>query len=336
MNDILSQDEVDSLFSDDAPSPQPAEPVTDLGNGVRKYDLGNQERTVRGRMPTLEIIHERFGRNVRNALFHYLHRQPELVVGTTRAMKYSSFLRELILPTNLNLVTFKTLRGSALFVIEPTLVFGIVETMFGGSGRVHSRVEGRDFTPTEQRIIERVMALVITEYQNAWAPVYDLKLEFNRSEMQPQFAAIANLTEVIVTARFDIDLGYAQGALHIAIPYASLEPVRDVLSSTGKADPAATDERWVGMLTHQVQSAEVDMIARLAATNATLKQVLNMRPGDVLSIDIPELISAHVDGIPLFECRPGTLNGKYALRIENVLSHAADFRKAGELYAKRN
>ncbi|MEO7403366.1 MAG: flagellar motor switch protein FliM [Burkholderiales bacterium] len=331
MNDVLTQDEVDSLFSDDDDATASAQPVGEAASadGVRRYDLGGQERTVRGRMPTLEIVHERFGRNVRVALFHFMHRQPELMVGATRAMKYSAFLRELVLPTNLNLVSLKTLRGNALVIIEPTLVFGIVETMFGGSGKVHSRVEGRDFTPTETRIIQKVLELMLEEYRSAWAPVFDLQVEYSRSEMQPQFVSIASPSELVVTCRFDLDLGHAQGAFHVCMPYSSLEPIRDLLASTGKADPAATDKRWVGLLSHQVQSAEVELVARLTSVQASLKQVLAMRPGDVLAIDVPEQVTASVDGIPLFQCRPGNLNGHYALRVEEVLNHARDFEKAG-------
>jgi flagellar motor switch protein FliM len=334
MNEVLTQDEVDSLFSDDPPEAEVKVQSGPADGDVRKYDLGAQGRTVRGRMPALEIINERFGRNVRMALFNFMHRQPELVVGPVRAMKYSTFIGELVLPTNLNLVQMKTLRGHALVVIEPTLVFGMIETMFGGSGKVHSRVEGRDFTPTEQRIIARVMELVIHEYMAAWAPLYDLQLEFVRSEMQPQFAAIAAPSDIVITSRFDIDLTYASGGLHICLPYGALEPVRDLLTAIGQADPGEVDKRWVGMLSHQVQSAEVEMIARLATIHASLKQVLKMRPGDVLALDVPELVTASVDGIPLFDCRPGTLNGHYALRIEKVLNHAAEFKNVGGSHAK--
>jgi flagellar motor switch protein FliM len=323
MDDILTQAEVDSLFTDDAPAEEAAR--DEPAETVRKYDLGNQERIVRGRMPTLEIINERFGRNVRVALFNFMHRTPELSIGPVRVLKYSAFLRELILPTNLNIVQLKSLRGSSLFVFEPTLVFGVIETMFGGSGKVHTRIEGRDFTVTEQRIIHRMLEIVLAEYSKAWQPTYDLRLEFMRSEMQPQFVSIATPSEVVVATKFELDLGHSQGAIHVCIPYASLEPIRDVLISTVQTDVGDADNRWVGMLQHQVQTAEVEMIATLTTIRATLKQLLNMKPGDVLSIDMPELVSAAVDGIPLFECRAGTSHGKFALRVENVLNHNAEF-----------
>jgi len=327
MNDVLSQDEVDSLFDDDS---GPAPDAESNAEGVRPYDLAKQERIVRGRMPTLEIIHERFARNCRLGLFNLLRRTPEIAVGQVRVMKYSAFLRELVLPTNLNIMQLRTLRGSSLFVFEPTLVFGVVEILFGGDGKVHTRIEGRDFTMTEQRIIHKLLDIVQTEYVQAWAPVFNFKIEYIRSEMQPQFANIATPSEVVVTTKFDIEIGHAQGALHICMPYASIEPIRDMLLSSIQADTGEPDHRWIGLLSRQVQTAEVELVATLATRPATLKQILNMRPGDVVPIHLDELIQAHVDGVPLFECRAGNLNGHYALRIEQVIRQPKELKPIGE------
>lgn len=322
MDDILTQAEVDSLFTDEAP---PAEPeAEETQDPVRSYDLANQERIVRGRMPALEIVNERFGRNMRSALYAFIQRTPELAVGPVRVLKYSEFVRELILPTNLNVVQLKTLRSSGLFIFEPTLVFGVIESMFGGNGKVHTRIEDRDFTVTEQRIIQRMLEIAMTQYTKAWAPTYKVELEHLRSEMQPQFVSIASPSEVVVATKFDLDLGHAQGSIHICIPYASLEPIRDLLIATVQSDLGDSERRWGGLLRQQVQTAEVEVIAPLTTMKATLKQLLNMKPGDVMQIDMPQSIDATIDGIPLFRCKAGTLNGHYALRIEEVLNHHAD------------
>lgn len=331
MDDVLTQDEVDSLFGDDA------DPATDKqeadATGARPYDLAHQERIVRGRMPTLEIINERFARNARVALFNFMHRTPEISISPVRVVKYSAFLRELSLPTNLNIVTLKTLRGSSLFVFEPTLIFGVIEVLFGGTGKIHTRIEGREFTSTEQRIIQRLLESIIAEYMKAWASCYNLQMEYLRSEMHPQFVSIATPSEVVVTTKFDVDLGHAQGAIHIVFPYASLEPIRDILVSAVQADTGEPDHRWAGLLQHQVQSAEVEVVVPLTTVTATLKQLMKMRPGDVLAVNIPPTITANVDGIPLFEGRPGTWNGKYAIRIERALNHGAEFKQAGDKHA---
>ncbi len=324
MTDALSQDEVDSLF-DESSNAKASPPDQADTEAVRPYDLANQERIVRGRMPTLEIINERFARNCRLGLFNFIRRAPEITVGQVKALKYSAFLREMVLPGNLNIITLKSLRGSALFVFEPALIFGVVEMMFGGDGKINSRIEGREFTATEQRIIQKLLDIALLEYANAWAPVFTLSLEYVRSEMHPQFVNVATPSEVVVTSRFDIEIGHAQGALHICIPYASLEPIRDTLFSSTQSGSGQPDRRWVGLMTNQVQSAEVDLVATLATRRATLRQIMSMRQGDVVPIEINELISAHVDGIPLFNGRPGTSSGHYAIHIDQITGRPDDF-----------
>jgi flagellar motor switch protein FliM len=159
---------------------------------VRPYNLATQERIVRGRMPTLEIINERFARLLRMGLFNFMRRSAEISVGPVRVVKYSEFIRNLVVPTNLNLVQAKPLRGNALFIFDPNLVFLVVDTLFGGSGALQARIEGRDFTPTEQRIIQRMLAIVFEDLEKSWKPVHELKFEYVRSEVNTQFANIAH------------------------------------------------------------------------------------------------------------------------------------------------
>ena len=259
--------------------------------------------------------------------------RPTISIGLVRVIMYSAFLRELALPAHLNIVQLKPLRGSSLFIFESALVFAVVESLFGGNGKVHTRIEGREFSMTEQRIVRRLLDLVLTEYARAWEPVYQLTAEYVRSEMQPQFTNIATPSEVVVVSKLDIDLGGVGGAIHMVVPYSSLEPIRDILVSGSQADSGHGDKRWLGMLSHQVQSAEVELVATLATANATLKQVLNMRPGDVIALDLPERIMAGVDGIPLFECKSGIAKGRYAMRIEQVLNNTPGFKVAGDAHA---
>lgn len=169
--DFLSQDEVDALLKGVTGEADEPEETEGDGGGVRAYNIGTQERIVRGRMPTLELVNERFARYLRIGLFNYMHRNAEISVGPIRVQKYSEFIRNLVVPTNLNLVIAKPLRGTALFVFDPNLVFLVVDNMFGGDGRFHTRVEGRDFTPTEQRIIQGLLNVVFTEYSKSWKPV---------------------------------------------------------------------------------------------------------------------------------------------------------------------
>ena len=325
-SEYLSQDEVDALLRGvNGAGDAPAEAAPEAsGAGVRPYDIASQERIVRGRMPTLELINERFARQLRLALFNFMRKSPEIGVGQVRVIKYAEFIRNLVVPTNLNIMAMQPLRGNGLFVIEPNLIFGIVDSLFGGDGRFHSRVEGRDFTATEQRIILRLLEVINDEYKKAWAPVYPLAPEYVRSEMHTQFASIATPTEIVVETTFTIEMGSVSGKLFVCFPYAAVEPLRDLLFSSIQADRAEPDKRWAKMLAREVQDADIELTVNLAHAEFKVRDLVALKPGDVLPVEIPETVVATIDGVPMFGARYGTLNGQYAIRIESVLAGARD------------
>ncbi len=317
---ILSQDEVDALLQGITGEAQAAEePAADPG-GVRGYDLASQERIVRGRMPTLEVVHERFARNIRLGLFKLTRKSPEVAAGGIKVHKFSAFLREIVVPTNFNLVAVKPLRGCGLIVCDPNLVFAVIDCLFGGAGKFHTRIEGRDFSPTEQRVIQRLVDTIIDEYGKAWAGTYPLELEYQRSEMQPQFASIATPSEVVVSTTFTFEIGDSSGQMHLCIPYSTLEPIRDILYANLQGDHGGPDRRWLQLLQTQIQSAEVELVAELAHAPATVEQLLAFKPGDFVELDLPQRVPAKVDGVPVFECHYGTSGGRYAIRIEQSLT----------------
>ena len=317
--DILSQDEVDALLkgvtgeTDSAPEPTPSgEP--------RAYDLATQERIVRGRMPTLEIINDRFARLLRIGIFNLVRRNPEIAVEAIKVQKFSEFIRNLVVPTNLNIMQLRPLRGNSLFVFEPNLVFTIVDSMFGGDGRYHSRVEGREFSQTEYRIIRNLLDVVSENYQKSWAPVHPLSFEYVRSEMHTQFASIATPSEVVVVSSFRIELGSVSGAISICIPYSTLEPIRDALYGSVQGDNSEPDRRWTRMLARQVQLAEVTLVADFAQIPKTIKELLSMKSGDVIGFEALDRVIAEIDGVPMFECAYGTRNGRLALKVDKFLA----------------
>ncbi len=320
--DFLSQDEVDALLkgvtgeSDDAP-----EEGADSA-GVRNYNIATQERIVRGRLPTLELINERFARLFRLGLFNFLRRSAEISVGPVRVIKYSEFIRNMPVPTNLNLIKINPLRGTSLFVFDPNLIFLVVDNLFGGDGRFHTRVEGREFTPTEQRVIQRLLEVAFADYEKSWAPVFQIQIEYLRAEMNTQFANIATPNEVVVATTFTIDLGNNSGEFHICMPYSMIEPIRDTLSSSMQGDQMEADTRWVKLLSKEIQQAEVELVANLSEVPITLGHILNMKEGDIISLDIPEAIIAQIDGVPILECKYGVLNGQYALKVNKILSNS--------------
>lgn len=318
-DDILSQEEVDALLRGVTGEEDTADEEYDA-SAVRPYDIGRQERIVRGRMPTLEILNERFARNLRIALFNFMRRNAEISVGPIKVQKYGDFIRNLVVPTNLNLIHMKPLRGTGLFIFDPDFVFLVVDNLFGSDGRYHVRVEGRDFTPTEQRIIQRLLEVVFEEYQKAWKPVFECEFAYIRSEMNTQFANIATPTEVVVSYTFKIELGAGGGDFHVCLPYSMIEPIRDLLYSSMQADRIEADNRWLNLLRRQVQQAEVDLVAHLGGTQVRLGDVVNLKVGDVISLEIPEAVVAEVDGVPVLECKYGILNGQYALKVNKILS----------------
>ena len=317
---ILSQDEVDALLQGITGESQKLEEEVVPQGGIRNYDISSQERIVRGRMPTMEIISERFARNIRQGLFNFIRKSPEVSIGGTKVQKYSAFLREIVVPTNFNIVSVKPLRGNGLIVCDPTLVFAVIDALFGGAGKYHARIEGRDFSPTEQRIITRLVEVITTEYKKAWLGVYPLELEYQRSEMQPQFANIATPSEIMVTTSFTLEIGDATGTIHFCIPYSTLEPIRDVLYSSMQGDGAEPDRRWVNLLKEQIQAADVELVAELATAPATVEQLLSFKAGDFIELDLQPGIEAKISGVPVLECHYGISNGRYALKVDQLLS----------------
>ncbi|MDD2700492.1 MAG: flagellar motor switch protein FliM [Sideroxydans sp.] len=318
MSEFLSQDEVDSLLRGVTGETEEVKDESEPG-GVRAYNMATQERIVRGRMPTMEIINERFARLFRIALYNFIHRSSEVSVGPVKVMKFSEFIRNLPVPANLNLVQVKPLRGNALFIFDPNLVFMVVDSLFGGDGRFHTRVEGREFTQTEHRIIQKMLDVLFEAYAKSWEPVHKLEFEFLRSEVNPQFANIATPNEVVVVTTFEVEFTGVGGSIHVCMPYAMIEPIRELLYSTMQGDHVIADKRWLHMLSKQIQSAEIELNAILGHASTTLDHVLRMKVDDVIPLEVPENVSVMVDNVPVMECKYGISNSHYALKVERMV-----------------
>ena len=322
MSEFLSQDEVDSLLKGvTGETDEVAEHPETAEGEVRAYNLASQERIVRGRMPTMEIINERFARLFRIGLFNFIRRTPEISVGPVRVLKFGEFIRNIAVPTNLNIIQAKPLRGNGLFIFDPNLVFLVVDNMFGGDGRFHTRVEGREFTQTEQRIIRNLLEVVFEALTKSWETVHPLEFEYVRSEMNPQFANIGTPNEVVIVTTFDIELGGNGGSFHVCMPYSMIEPIKDLLFNNVQGEHMAVDKRWLQLLASQVKSAEIELAATLGQASITLEQVLKMRLGDVIPLEVNDNITASVDGIPVMECKYGVFNNQYALKIVKMLTN---------------
>lgn len=316
--DLLSQDEIDALMHgvdsgavDTTPPPAPGE--------ARSFDFASQDRIVRGRMPTLEMINERFARLFRISLFNMLRRQPELSVAGIEMSKFSEYTQSLFVPTSLNLIRVKPLRGTALVIFEPRLVFSVVENFFGGDGKNHTRIEGREFTPTEMRVIQLLVKQAFADLTEAWSAVMPLEFEYLNSEVNPHFANIVSPGEIVVVSRFKIELEGGGGHVHITFPYSMLEPIREQLDAGIQSDRVERDERWIHTLRNHLQDAEVEMESQLASTVISLRQLMNLKPGDVIPINLPKTIDLCVEDLPLFRGNFGISGGHNAVRINEII-----------------
>lgn len=318
---FLSQDEVDALLAGVTGESDDKQSRPEGQDGTRAYDLSSPDRVVRRRMQTLELINERFARNMRHVLLNFMRRSADITVGSIKILKYADFERNLPVPSNLNMIQMKPLRGTALFTYDPSLVFLVIDSLFGGDGRYHTRVEGRDFTTTEQRIIRRLLNLTLESYGKSWDPVYPIEFEYVRSEMHTKFASITGDNEVVVVSSFHIEFGATGGDLNICLPYSMIEPVRDLLTRPLQDSALEeVDQRWSQQLSRQVRSADVDLVAEFARIPSSIGALTHLKVGDILPIEIPQTVTAHVDGVPLMECSYGVFNGQYALRVHNMLN----------------
>ena len=314
--DVLSQDEIDALLhgvDDGNVETGGDEPLLD---GVaRGFDFNSQDRIVRGRLPTLEMINERFARNLRVSMFNLLRRQAELAVGGVQMLKFAEYVHSLYVPTSLNLIKIKPLRGTALFVIDPKLVFILVDNFFGGEGRFYNKIEGREFTPTEQRVISMLLNLVFRDLSDAWHPVKHLEFEYQSSEVNPHLANIVSPSEVVVVSTFRIDLEGGGGDLHITFPYSMLEPIRDLLDAGVQSDVSDIDTRWIISLRDEIFEAKVNMKSSFLEMEMSLADILKLKPGDIIPIDMPDTVILEAEEIPLFRGTMGVSRGNAAVKI---------------------
>jgi flagellar motor switch protein FliM len=316
VNDLLSQDEIDALLHGVSGGDVETETDEEVPEGeIRGYDFTSQDRIVRGRMPTLEMINERFARYFRISLFNMLRRAGEISVSGVQMLKFAEYVHSLFVPTSLNLVRVHPLRGTALFVLEPKLVFALVDNFFGGGGRFHTKIEGREFTPTELRVIQMVLDLAFKDLSQAWKPVLQVDFDYQGSEVNPHFANIVSPTEVVVVNTFRVELDGGGGDLHVTMPYSMVEPIRQLLDAGVQSDRSDRDERWTRAIREEMKQARVDVTSTLVETTISLRELNELRPGDVIPIDLPETVTLEAENTPVFRGKFGIYNGARAVKI---------------------
>jgi len=317
MSKILNQDEVDALLRGISGGEIETEQdqKTD-DSGVVVFDLANQDRIIRGRMPVLEIINDRFARLATNAMANTMRKRVDVNPLSIDMSKFGDFMRSLPVPTSINIFKIDPLRGNALLVVDTRLVFSLVENFFGGAGS-QPKIEGRDFTPIEQSIITKVVKLLLANLEDAWRPVHEVSIEYVRSEINPQFATIVPPSDVVVVISFEVELESAMGSLLVALPYATIEPIRSKLYAAFQSERLEVDHAWISRFRDRLLETPVEVTVTLGTTRLTGRQLLDLRVGDIILLDQDEddLLEARVQGVLKFYGEPGFVKGNKAFRV---------------------
>ncbi len=319
MTDLLSQDEIDALLHGVDDVDEIEEEIETEGNSAVDFDFSSQDRIVRGRMPTLELINERFARHLRISLFNMLRKTAEVSINGVQMMKFGEYQNTLYVPTSLNMVRFRPLKGTALITMEARLVFILVENFFGGDGRFHARIEGREFTPTERRIVQLLLKIVFEDYKEAWSPVMGVEFEYLDSEVNPSMANIVSPTEVIVVSSFHIEVDGGGGDFHVVMPYSMVEPIRELLDAGVQSDKMETDVRWSTALREEIMDVPVNCRVDLLEQDISLRDLMELRPGDIIPINMPEHAVMFVEDLPTFRVKMGRSGDHMAVQVSEKI-----------------
>lgn len=317
-HDLLSQDEIDALLNGVDSGSVATEPEPVAPGSVQSFDFASQDRIIRGRMPTLEMINERFIRLWRLGLFSLLRRSTELSVRGIEMIKFGEYMHTLYVPTNLNLIKLKPLRGTGLIVFEPKLVFAVVDNFFGGEGKFHTKIEGREFTATEMRVIHILLKQTFADLAEAWSPVMHVEFEYINSEVNPHFANIVTPREYVVVSKFHVELEGVGGELHVTLPYGMLEPIRELLDAGLQSDRMDRDDSWGVSLREQMQDAEVEVSSTLIQREISLGDLMKLKAGDIIPFKMPKTIPIRVENVQVFDGEFGISNGQRAVKITGI------------------
>ena len=324
MEKILSQDEVDALLRGvtDGDVETEAEEIEELQDGPVPYDLGNQEWVIRGRMPTLDVIHQQFSRLFRLALSELLRKSVEVTITNQSVLKFAEFTKRLPVPAYLQIISMEPLRGTAMIATDAATVYLLVDHFFGGAGQTHVKPEGQDFTLIEQRVMRRVMAMGLKDLQKSWEPVQKVEIKTVRAEMNPQLASIVLPADVVIVVTLGIELGSSVGDLHLCLPYAMLEPIRDRLQVSFQSDFYEVDHGWVRRFSNRIKDVPVHIAVTLGEAALSVEELMNFKIGDVITLNqsTTQPLMATVEGVPKFLGFPGTTKGMQSFQIQEMLS----------------
>jgi flagellar motor switch protein FliM len=322
MEKVLSQAEVDALLRglSDGKIESEQDKSTE-SDGIRGYDLTNQDRIIRGRMPTLEIINDRFAKLIRTTMSGVLRKVIDVTVTQTEMVKFGEFIRTLPVPTSLHILKMDPLRGHVLLVVESRLIFNLLDCFFGGTGKTTMKIEGRDFTAIEQKVIQKVVAMVLKELEQSWRPVVPITFQFVRSEINPQFATIVPPTELVIAIHYDLELDHLIGKITLCLPYSTIEPIRSKLYARYQSDQLEVDLEWIERVKRQLREVEVDLVVELGKGHMTGRELLHVSVDDTILLDqdVDEPLLVKVEGVSKYRAFAGTSKGIHVVKIHHEI-----------------
>jgi flagellar motor switch protein FliM len=324
-DEVLNQEEIDALIKGVDNGEVPTTPAPPPGQ-VRPFDLANDSRIVRGRMPMLELINERFARQFRAGLFNMLRKSAEIGAMPLKAQRYSEYAQTLQVPTSLNFIKLEPLRGTALLVLDSPLVFAIVDSFFGGNGR-YAKIDGREFTATEGRIIQMMLRQACADLRDAWSICTEIKTEYVSSEINPNFATVFSPSETVLVNSFKVQLEGGGGQLHVTLPYSMIEPMRDRLESSLPGERTQRDARWSSTLREEIEEAEVELVPVLGSATLSVGRLVDLKPGDVIPCDFDGNVTVFAEGVAVVRGSYGASRGQQAVKVVQRMSR----RKASVL-----
>ena len=323
MAQILSQDEVDALLRgiSGGQVETEQEEIHDPSDVVT-YDLTSQDRIIRGRMPTLEMTNEKFVRMFRTTLSALMRKVVSVSTLAVDMIKFGEFLKTIPVPTSLHLFRMEPLRGSAIIVLESKLIFTLVDILFGGTGKEFYKVEGREFTAIENNLIKRVVLSAIGDIEKAWKSVIELKVSYQRAEVNPQFVQIVPPTDIVVVINFEVEVEYTTGILSICIPYSMLEPVREKLHAGFQSEQMEVDRTWMNRFRKGLMKAKVDLVVELGRTEISGSEVVQLKKGDVIPLEqyARDPLNVYVEGTRKFTGSAGVYRGNQAIQVVGIMT----------------
>lgn len=330
MAQVLSQEEVDALLNavNDGESEDilgdgggDFDAADDVDDNIQTYDLTNQDRVIRGRMPILEIIYERFIRSFRVSLSNSLRKISTISMISTDLLKFGEFVNTLPIPSCMCIMRYNELRGPALLVFESKLAYAIIDSYFGGTDRPFTKIEGKEFTMIELSFMKKVMDMAISDLEEAWAPVHRIDAQYLRTEINPQFVGVVPPSDVIIATTLEVEFESASGTIMIVVPYSTIEPIKQKLSSSFQTDNDMADSIWTTAMNEHIMDAKTDMIVKLGEADMTVGDLITLEKGDIIPLDQEASgeVTLAVEGVEKMKCLIGVHKGNRAIQITKVM-----------------